>query len=236
MQLIKYFFSNNLLIKSLLLSRNFHNIMNNYEEKQPIKHYSIKTIKNYYYQNNIYFDIYNDLCNTIKCNNNDCEVYDNDNDKKIYTNYFKFNDLTAEHIFPQSFTRYYIKANKDMHNIYLTNYYTNNYRSNYKFSDSLLKYNTNSSRKNKIYIPCNNSRGMISRSIAYMKYTYPLLNISYVIDYNDLITWNKLYPPSDYEILKNKVINKYQGNSNIFIENYKLLELYIKYLHNNNKY
>ena len=224
MKLIKYFFSNNLLIKSLLLSRNFNLPV------IPTKYYSIKSIKKCYLENNIYYDLYNDLCNNIKCNNNECKLYDNINNneyfniesKKININYFKYNDLTAEHIFPQSFTKNYKKANKDMHNIYLTKYYTNNLRSNYKFSEKYLYDNK------KIYIPCNNSKGMIARSIIYMKHTYPLLNISCVINYNDLILWNKLYPPNDYEINKNKVIINYQGNSNIFIENHELLEIFVK--------
>jgi hypothetical protein len=232
MKLIKYFFSNNLLIKSLLITRNFNLPV------IPTKYYSIKSIKKCYLENNIYFDLYNDLCNNIECNNDECKLYDNINynneylnseSKKINIHYFKYNDLTAEHIFPQSFTKNYKKANKDMHNIYLTKYYTNNLRSNYKFSENLLSSN----KSNKIYIPCNNSKGMIARSITYMKYTYPLLNVSYVINYNDLILWNKLYPPSDYEIMKNKVITNYQGNSNIFIENHELLEIFIKKISKN---
>ena len=232
MQLITYFFSNNLLIKSLLLSNKFVSFNNKIEH--PIKYYSIKTIKKYYYENNVYFDLYNDLCNSITCFADECELYNNNNknnnnnnnNNKINVHYSKYNDLTAEHIFPQSFMKYYAKANKDMHNIYLTNYYTNNHRSNYKFS--------NWTQKNNIYVPCNYSRGMISRSLVYMKYTYPLLNLSYVIDYENLIMWNKKYPPNDYELMKNKLINKYQGNSNIFIEDYELLELFIKNIIVNN--
>ena len=136
--------------------------------------------------------------------------------------YTKYNDLTAEHIFPQSFTKQYSKANKDMHNIYLTNYYTNNLRSNKKFSHII---NENISKK--IYIPCNYSRGIIARALVYMKYTYPLLNLSSIIDYDIIILWNELYPPSDYELQKNNIIFHYQGNKNIFIEDYKKLELFI---------
>ena len=202
MRFFKYFSQTKLFV-NFLLTRNYNNVA----RVAPVKYYSIKTIKQYYYENNIYVDLYNEL------------------NRSDLVNYTKYNDLTAEHIFPQSYTRYYRKANKDMHNIYLTNYYTNNLRSNKKFSHFI---NENISKR--IYIPCNYSRGIIARALVYMKYTYPLLNLSKIIDYNIIILWNDLYPPTEYEFKKNNIISKYQGNKNIFIEDYKQLELFVNKL------
>ena len=202
------FYSQTKLFVSLLLSRNYNNVA----RVMPSKYYSIKTIKQYYYNNNIYYDLYNDFCN---CSfNEECIIK--------YSNYSKYNNLSAEHIFPQSFTKYYSKANKDMHNIYLTNYYTNNLRSNKKFSH-IVDENTSK----KFYIPCNYSRGTIARTLAYMKFSYPLLNLSNVIDKNIILAWNELYPPTEHELKKNKIIFHYQGNKNIFIEDYKILTQFI---------
>ena len=192
------------LFVSVLLRRNYNCIT----RALPSKYYSIKTIKQYYYDNNIYYDLYNDFCHLG-------EDFSN-------LKYTKYNNLTAEHIFPQSFTKYYSKANKDMHNIYLTNYYTNNLRSNKKFS-----HNSDETATQKIYIPCNYSRGTIARSIAYMKYSYPLLNLSNVIDNDILLAWNELYPPTELELKKNNIIFNYQGNKNIFIDDYKILTHFI---------
>jgi hypothetical protein len=229
MRLFKYFSQTKLFV-NLLLSRNY----NNFARVEPIKYYSIKTIKQYYYKNNIYLDIYNDLNSSklysSKLHSSKLNSYKFNSSKfnsSKYYIYTKYNDLTAEHIFPQSFTKHYSKANKDMHNIYLTNYYTNNLRSNYKFADYV---NTNTSKN--IYIPCNYSRGIIARALVYMKYTYPLLNLSTIIDYDIIILWNKLYPPTDYEVEKNNIVYNYQGNKNIFIEDYKKLELFINKLTN----
>ena len=202
MRFFKYFSQTKLFV-NFLLTRNYNNLA----RVVPVKYYSIKTIKQYYYENNIYVDLYNEL------------------NRSDLVNYTKYNDLTAEHIFPQSYTRSYRKANKDMHNIYLTNYYTNNLRSNKKFSHFI---NENISKR--IYIPCNYSRGIIARALVYMKYTYPLLNLSKIIDYNIIILWNELYPPTEYELKKNNIISKYQGNKNIFIEDYKQLELFVNKL------
>ena len=195
---------------SLLLSRNYNYITRN--RVLPLKYYSIKTIKQYYYDNNIYYDLYNDFCNATS--NEECSLSN--------LNYTKYNNLSAEHIFPQSFTKYYKKANKDMHNIYLTNYYTNNLRSNKKFSHSF-----DETFSQKFYIPCNYSRGTIARTLAYMKFSYPLLNLSNVIDSNIILAWNELYPPTELELKKNNIIFNYQGNKNIFIEDYKMLTLFI---------
>ena len=221
MRLFKYFSQTKLFV-NLLLIRNY----NNFVGIKPLKYYSIKTIKQYYYENNIYYDLYNDFC---KCTTNEECSLTSFSDLTNFSNfkYTKYNSLTAEHIFPQSFTKHYSKANKDMHNIYLTNYYTNNLRSNKKFTHFI---NENISKK--IYIPCNYSRGIIARSLAYMKYTYPLLNLSNVIDSNIILAWNELYPPTELEFKKNNIIFYYQGNKNIFIEDYKRLELFINNLTN----
>lgn len=214
MRFFKYFSQTKLFI-NFLLARNYNNVA----RLMPVKYYSIKTIKQYYYDNNIYYDLYNDFC---KCTNNEeCDLTTFSDFK-----YTKYNNLTAEHVFPQSFTKRYNKANKDMHNIYLTNYYTNNFRSNKKFSHFINENIT------KIYVPCNYSRGIIARSLAYMKYTYPLLNLSNVIDTNTILLWNELYPPTELELKKNTIIYNYQGNKNIFIEDYKKLELFINKLTN----
>ena len=211
MRFFNYYYKTKLFV-SLLLRRNY-----NYASRAlPSKYYSIKTIKQYYYDNNIYYDLYNDFCNISA--NNEYNLYSCNNLK-----YTKYNNLSAEHIFPQSFTKYYNKANKDMHNIVLTNYYTNNLRSNKKFSQVVDETLTQ-----KFYIPCNYSRGIIARSLAYMKYTYPLLNLSNVIDSNIIIAWNELYPPTELELKKNNIIFNYQGNKNIFIEDSKMLTQFIK--------
>ncbi len=216
MRFFKYFSQRKLFVNFLLI-KNY----NNFACIAPKKYYSIKTIKQYYYDKHIYFDLYNDFC---KCNTyEECNLT-SFSDLTTFSNfkYTKYNNLTAEHIFPQSFTKHYANANKDMHNIYLTNYYTNNLRSNYKFSHAIDE-NINK----KMYIPCHYSRGIIARSLAYMKYTYPLLNLSNVIENDVVILWNELYPPTELELKKNNIIFNYQGNKNIFIEDYKMLAHFI---------
>lgn len=218
-KLIKYFAFN-----SLLIGRN----------EKPSYFYSIKNIKKYFLHENIYYDLYNDFCSsTMNCNKeNECILFLNLSNK-----YNKYSSLSAEHIFPQSFIKEYKNANLDMHNIYLTSSRSNSHRSNYKFIDEniyikyynnkkLIEVSSNNYKNNiyKFYIPCINSRGAIARSIAYMKYTYPILNIDNVLNLELLLTWNFLYPPTQLEIERNKIIKSTQGNDNPFITKYNRIK------------
>jgi endonuclease I len=135
-----------------------------------------------------------------------------------------------------------------MHNIFLTNGRLNSYRSNYKFVDEseylikknnayyfknneLIIYNSSINYRNntlKLFIPIHSSRGLIARSIAYMKYTYEDLVLENVIDKNILLKWNSQYPPSEIEKKQNILITEIQGNENIFITNYELVNIFFK--------
>ena len=163
---------------------------------RPINYQSIKMIKSYYYHNLLTYDIYE---NEIITNN------------KL---------LTAEHIFPQSFTKRYLEAKRDMHNIFLTNAENNIYRSNYPFADSKIDMNQIEKREKNVYkffVPPDFAKGQIARTIAYMKYIYPKLEINNVINNNLLLEWNDKFCPSFLENKRNELIYDIQGNYNIFI-------------------
>ena len=248
------------------------------ENNNLLKFCSFKKTKMHYLKNNIYFDIYNDSLNSINkqliiSKSKIINKFDN-------LHYNKYNDLTAEHIFPQSFLKEYSKAKFDMHNIYLTKGTINSNRSNYKFiqnltsledidenkkqnnklnlnnlktkfknNNKILKkiivkrekqykikkannfvkiHNTQNYKNNKLklFIPHEESRGAIARSLAYMKYTYPNLELDKVINSTTLIEWNCAYPPTNIERIQNEVIKNIQGNYNIFILNYDLVNEY----------
>tara|TARA_Y100000741_G_scaffold293758_1_gene234092 strand:- start:1078 stop:1815 length:738 start_codon:yes stop_codon:yes gene_type:complete len=206
-----------------------HNLLIGIIQK-PYCLYSIKSIKKSYFDENMYYDLYNDYCNSYLTCNNQYECLIDLNQSIIYK---KYSSLTAEHIFPQSFIKEYKNAYLDMHNIYLTNSITNSHRNNYKYIDENIynKYYKNEklltvcknnfkNTKYKFYIPCINIRGLIARSIAYMKYTYPKLNIHNVISSELIIKWNFLYPPTQLEFERNEIIKSIQGNYNPFISNY----------------
>lgn len=169
--------------------------------------------------------------------------------------YIKYNSLSAEHIVPQSFLKKYKNAKFDMFNIFLTTNYINSNRSNYKYIDeslllyinidtdikivynnysviyNLTFYNYNKSlnykiNKYKYFIPYSYNRGIIARSIAYMKYTYDDIILDNIIDINTLKYWNKMYPPTITEKKLNDLIYQLQGNYNIFILNHLLINEY----------
>lgn len=259
---------------NIFKKENFQNCNNN-----SFNYFSFKKTKIHYFKNNIYFDIYNDSLNSISNQIiiDDFNIINNFNNY----NYNKYNDLTAEHIFPQSFLREYSFAKFDMHNIYLTKSSINSNRSNYKYiEDNMLNLNSaeNKQKQNnklifnkiktkfknnnkilkkiivkrekqykikktnnfvkihntqnyknnklKLFIPHKESRGAIARSLAYMKYTYPNLELDKVINSSTLIEWNCAYPPTNIERMQNEVIKNIQGNYNIFILNHDLVNEY----------
>lgn len=234
MKNIKLFITNYLSINNFFNQQSNKNLIFQ-DELLPSKYYSFKFTKKNLLKYDLYFDIYNDHF-----------------DYNLNNKYNKFNDLTAEHIFPQSFLKSYDKARFDMHNIYLTNSITNNYRSNYKFYDEkkyiniinnnkyinlpekkLMIYSELSNYRSNnynLFIPCYYSRGMIARSIAYIKLNYKNVFLENVIDIDTLKYWNKLYPPSENEKYRNEIIRFLQGKNNIFIENYLLIDEFLNYL------
>ena len=235
------------LICNCLCISNFHNInkkgIDTFKKDIPKKYISFKSTKKYYYDNNIYYDIYKETP-YIKNEN----LYDFENKAIIYN---KHNVLTAEHVFPQSYIKAYPQSKFDMHNIFLTISLLNNNRSNYKYSDEykhfkninneyffysnnkLIKYDPNLNYKNnklKLFIPYAKSRGMIARSLAYMKFRHNDLILENVIDLDVLLYWNYMYPPNEIELIQNEKINLIQGNYNHFIINPELIDYYFTHV------
>ena len=231
-----------------LLSRNLYSNTNN-DLLTPVKYCSFRKVRDYLTKHEYTDDIYS----TEKINYEMLykpihKKYYNKNYNKNYKKKINQYRLTAEHIYPQSLTKRYKLAKNDAHNIYLTIQSHNNYRNNYKFVDETnftyyqnfklyldnnLPYHSTYNYKNTklhYYIPLYKSRGIIARTLAYMKIVYPDLVLSEVIDKSTLIEWNFKYPPDKYEKYKNTLCYRVQGNRNIFIDNYYLLNKYIDYL------
>lgn len=141
----------------------------------------------------------------------------------------KFNPKpTLEHIFPKCYMNKI--SHNDMHNIFKCNGEINNMRSNYKYTDERdlwnLKdftkiHNTDNyiSTKNKLFIPEEESRGIIARTIMYMSYEYKY-KYSKVIDTEVLIDWCLTYPPTKHEINHNNDAFRRQYKRNKFIDLY----------------
>lgn len=134
---------------------------------------------------------------------------------------------TKEHIFPKCYMTK--KGFNDMHNLFKADKEINNNRSNYKFVDFnyIDKYpydfkkisNNYISHKYKLFIPEEESRGIISRAIMYMTYEYKYKYYK-IIDTETLIDWCLKYPPSKEEYYHNEIAFKHQYTRNKFIDIY----------------
>lgn len=131
-------------------------------------------------------------------------------------------NTTLEHIIPVSYMRNHIHA-RDIHNIYSTTNKMNQLRCNYEFdylSRSCINYENNMiCKKNKIIYPREEDRGIIARSILYMRDEYNYTNYGNIKLYE---VWNKKYKPTEKEILHNEIGYLIQGKYNKYISNYTL--------------
>lgn len=141
----------------------------------------------------------------------------------IYSN-IQNSKLSLEHIYPKCYM--YKKHYNDAHNIFKSDAYINNMRSNYKYiedyNNSFTRlYDTENyvSTKYKLFIPEEDSRGIIARSIMYICYQYKY-DYKKVIDYEIMIKWCLEYPPTKEEIYHNNYVFQRQKTRNLFIDLY----------------
>jgi endonuclease I len=137
------------------------------------------------------------------------------------------NCISLEHIFPKCFLEK--KHHNDIHNIFLSDKYINNKRSNFKFIElydikndkNWLKINNNNyvNTKKRLFIPEEESKGIIARSIMYMCYEYGY-DYSKIISEENLINWCLKYEPTEYEKNHNQFAYTCQFNLNKFISKY----------------
>lgn len=136
----------------------------------------------------------------------------------LYTNMLI--NTTLEHIIPVSYMRHHIHA-RDFHNIYATTDKINQLRCNYEYGvlpKSCYKYEDNIiCKKNKIFYPRKQDRGIIARSILYMRDKYNYTNFGDMTLYEE---WNIQYRPTQKEIIHNEIGYLIQGNLNKYISNY----------------
>ena len=145
----------------------------------------------------------------------------------------------CEHVVPQHFLRKY-KIDKrsfsDLHLLSITNAKLNSHRQNYKFDNihsnnkntvylneygfvsSSLKYHCKKNNKKRVFEPNDKSKGTIARSISYFYWNYNSLYSKELLDRKVLVQWNKDFPPSNTEKIKNEKVYLKQGNKNIFVD------------------
>lgn len=175
----------------------------------------------------------------------------------VYNTKLKKNVYSLEHIYPISHMTNDAKI--DMHNLFKTTKYLNNARSNYKFSDYQeyviypnntwfiinndvknnknwisLENNNYVNHKQKLFIPSNESKGIIARAILYITFKYKF-KLERVINLDTLISWYLKYPPTNKEKYHNNYVKKIQFTDNKFISSYKSnIKMLIKIKNNNN--
>jgi endonuclease I len=139
-------------------------------------------------------------------------------------------------------------ADRDLHNIFYCTEFLQKNRNEFRFSefkfnqkisdDELLKLNHIKKKifrtkftehknefcytnpKKKLFYPFSNiSKGIISRTVAYMYMNYPEVPTD-ILDYDLMLKWNYENPITKDEIIRNEKIFSLQGNRNRFIDDF----------------
>lgn len=161
----------------------------------------------------------------------------------VYGFYHNVNQKSAfniEHIIPQSIDK---RVNCDLHTIFMSDREINRIRSNYQFIDNDKKYNLiyisykngtyriinqngnkngdyycAFSNKYSLFLPPENSKGIIARSLLYYIDKYKNSHsIHKIIDIQLLHKWNNTYLVSEMEYIRNEEIFSIQKSRNPFI-------------------
>lgn len=160
-------------------------------------------------------------------------IYDN----KLYPAVWDGKELNKEHVWPNS--RLGLKRvqqsdrdiRTDLYNLRLSTAKVNQFRSNYFFSGRQdLSNPFRYTMKNQQFWPSKTSSGEVARILFYMALIYPELklidfeNLNYsrvstvMGSLSEIKKWGVETPISEFEKRRNKIILKYQGNTNPFIE------------------
>ncbi len=150
------------------------------------------------------------------------------------------NKYNVEHIIPQSLDK---SVNSDLHILFLSHNVINSLRNNYRFVDFVkyddlyfeyiyiknnqvfvtnccnnIPYYAAFNHKKRLFVPPNESKGIIARSLLYYQNKYKKYGICNKMISEDLMyKWNDLYKVYEDEYLRNLQIEKFQNNRNPFI-------------------
>lgn len=152
------------------------------------------------------------------------------------TNVNQINQYNIEHIVPQSMDR---KVNCDLHMIFMSDREINRIRSNYRFVNmdqrriyNYISYDRGSyylsknksnyycafSNQYRLFVPPENSKGLIARSLLYYQDTYKNESVlNKIIDTRLLLKWHHSYQVTLMEYERNEEIFDIQKNRNSYI-------------------
>lgn len=152
-------------------------------------------------------------------------------------------NISCEHIWPQSFFNKEYPMKSDMNHCFFTHKMLNSHRNTYKFGEInednailLDAYGKKTDRRmqnclyNKkcnledLFEPIDVSKGNIARAVAYFHTMYPSYDLNKVMDIDTMINWHKMDPVDTNEELRTNIIYKHQGNYNPYIVYPELLE------------
>ena len=145
--------------------------------------------------------------------------------------------MNVEHLWPQSYFNRRNPMVSDLHHLMATFVHPNSERSRYPFGevlDEAVEYRNNAGAKlgGGYFEPPDSAKGRVARGLLYFYVRYnnrTILPSGAVGKFwnerlDTLMRWNREFPPDEFELRRNDLVEEYQGNRNPFVDDHLLAE------------
>ena len=145
--------------------------------------------------------------------------------------------MNAEHVWPQSFFKQRSPMRSDLHNLLPTFMKPNSVRGRLPFATvpaDAADYRTveGARRGGGRFEPPDSAKGRVARAMLYFYTRYLGVNVipsAFVDEFwnskiETLLEWNRVFPPTDFERIRNDLVEKAQGNRNPFVDHPELAD------------
>ncbi|TBR18672.1 hypothetical protein EPO15_15020 [bacterium] len=151
--------------------------------------------------------------------------------------YHEAHGMNVEHLWPQSYFSEKLPMRGDLHHLMATFQHPNGMRGRLPFDmvpDAAVEYHNAYGAKMGagVFEPPNSAKGRVARAMLYFMARYGdqgvlpgnVVNHFWNARIQTFLSWNRQFPPTEFEKQRNGVVEKIQGNRNPFIDDPSLAD------------
>ncbi|TPW19679.1 MAG: hypothetical protein FD126_2446 [Elusimicrobia bacterium] len=151
--------------------------------------------------------------------------------------YHETKGMNVEHLWPQSYFSEKLPMRGDLHHLMATFQHPNGMRGRLPFDevpDDRVEYHNNAGARMGagVFEPPDSAKGRVARAMLYFMARYGDQGVlpGNVVSHfwnariETLMRWNRQFPPTQFEVDRNSVVEKLQGNRNPFVDDPALAE------------
>lgn len=151
--------------------------------------------------------------------------------------YTEVSGMNVEHLWPQSYFEQHLPMRSDLHHLMATFQHPNGIRGRLPFGevpDGSVEYHNRSGARMGagLFEPPDMAKGRVARAMLYFMVRYGdqgilpagIVNHFWNSRLEVLLRWNRQFPPTAFELERNSIVEKFQGNRNPFIDDPSLAD------------